>query len=83
MVPFSARLDGRAEGIACDVSNTQGETTQSTAGRAWSFSGQDRGHNEIAENKKPTSKEYPERWRQMVAGEPWSGAKMLEVSIKL
>lgn len=61
MVPFGARLDGGAEGIACDMSNTQGETTQSTAGRAWSFSGQDRGHNERAENKMPTSKEYPER----------------------
>lgn len=61
MVPFGARLDGGAEGIACDVSNIQGETTQGTAGRSCSFSGQDRGHNERAENKKPTSKEYPER----------------------
>lgn len=61
MVPFRARLDGGAEGIVCDVSNTQGKTTRGTAGRSCSFSGQDRGHNEIAENKMPTSKEYPER----------------------
>lgn len=61
MVSFSAHRDGGAEGITRDVSNTQGKTTQGTAGQSCSFSGQDHGHDGTAENKMPVSKEYPER----------------------